>query len=211
MVAARVTIDGRRGSSGDTIRLIVAAVAVVVATVATEGTSNVDLANMIGEIVVGFATATTIVVLASAGPDVSGVSTALRRALSWGPLRSVGRASYSLYLVHYPIVAVIYLTVIRDQGWGVPDSMLALTVLPAPVIVAATLVVYYSAERPFLHRPTQRVHTVGSAAHRPAGQHRSERPAEAPGRPLRTTTNPAREPRPTASDQAPVSSRQPAG
>lgn len=156
MAAAQVTVGGRQRSSRDTSRLLVAGAAVVVATVAAELIHSEVLGNMIGEVVVGLATATMVVVLASREEGAGSVSASVARALSWRPLRAVGRASYSLYLVHYPIVAVIHLTVIRDRAWGVPVSLLALTVLAAPVIAAATAAVFFTAERRFLRRPAHR-------------------------------------------------------
>ena len=156
VAAAHVTAGGRQRSSHDTTLLLVGGAAVVVATLAAEPIRSEVLANMIGEVVVGCATATMVVVLASREQGSRSASRSLARALSWRPLRALGRASYSLYLVHYPIVAVIYLTVVRDRGWGVPMSCLTLAVLAAPVIAAATAAVFFAAERPFLRRPAPR-------------------------------------------------------
>jgi peptidoglycan/LPS O-acetylase OafA/YrhL len=92
-------------------------VAVVAASVAAELIHNQIVESSISEVVVGFATTVTIVVLVSwgeAGSGTAGVSMAGAR--SWGPRRAVGRASDSLYLVHPPTVAVSYLTVFDDQG-----------------------------------------------------------------------------------------------
>ncbi len=132
VVAAQVTVGGRQRSSRDTARLAVAWVAVVVATVAAEPVRSGILGNMIGEVVVGCATAITIVVLASSGGSSGSTSASMAQALSWRPLRAVGRSSYSLYLVHYPIVAVMYLTVVRDRGSGVPMALLALDTALGP-------------------------------------------------------------------------------
>ena len=132
-----------------------AAVAVVVAIGADELITNAVVGSLVSEVVVGFAAAVAIVVIASQRPSRSGTGDVVYRvgqALSWRPLCSLGRASYSLYLVHYPIV-VLHLTVVDDRGWGVPASLLALTAVSIPAIAVVTAAVFYSVERPLLHRP----------------------------------------------------------
>jgi len=153
MVCAEMTAGGREGSSGDTVRLLAAGFLVVVASAGAEALGTGVVSDMFREVTVGFATAMAIVVLASTGSSGGSLAAWSARMLSWGPLRAMGRASYSLYLVHYPIVAVIYVTLIREQAWSVPVSLVALTVVSVPVIAAATAAVYFAAERPFLRRP----------------------------------------------------------
>lgn len=153
MVCAQITAGGREGSSYDTLRLIAAGAAVTLATVGTEALGNGVVGDMFSEVTVGAATAVVIVVLASTGRAAGSLAAWTAAVLSWGPLRAMGRSSYSLYLVHYPIVAAVYLTVIREQGWSVPISLAALTAVSVPVIATTTAVVYYAAERPFLRRP----------------------------------------------------------
>ena len=60
------------------------------------------------------------------------------RALDVAPLRSLGGFSYSLYLIHAPIVvALAELVVLPRLGWGV-DTLLVMLVLAVPVSLLAS-------------------------------------------------------------------------
>jgi peptidoglycan/LPS O-acetylase OafA/YrhL len=60
------------------------------------------------------------------------------RILDARPLRSLGLASYSLYLTHGPIVVVLYEKVVAGRvGHGGPSFLLALAlIVPATVVFA---------------------------------------------------------------------------
>jgi len=53
--------------------------------------------------ILAFGAAATLIVAKCAAPDANAVSC----ALSWAPLRALGRVSYSFYLVHWMIVVLI--------------------------------------------------------------------------------------------------------
>ena len=63
------------------------------------------------------------------------------RLLSIAPVRYVGRLSYSIYLLHWPVIALFYWT-IGLRGWANVLGALTLS-------VALALVSYYLVERPF--------------------------------------------------------------
>ncbi len=74
----------------------------------------------------------------------------LRRAFSWRPLVFIGTFAYSLYLVHAPLIQVLWQYVfVPFQGRPVP-LFLAFTFVGAPLIVGAAYLFFLVCERPFL-------------------------------------------------------------
>jgi peptidoglycan/LPS O-acetylase OafA/YrhL len=91
------------------------------------------------------------VLLAASRPGVNPI----RTALEWRPLVWIGGFSYSLYLIHAPLVQLIWQYSLHL--WGVHGllAFLALLLVGGPLIVAASWVFWYFCERPFLNsRPT---------------------------------------------------------
>jgi peptidoglycan/LPS O-acetylase OafA/YrhL len=74
-----------------------------------------------------------------------GEDTAVGRALSWAPLRWIGRISYSVYLWHWPIIALYRI----ETGVALDGLETALLVLAS---IAAGALSYYAVERPFMRR-----------------------------------------------------------
>ena len=74
----------------------------------------------------------------------------LRRVLQWRPLVALGTFSYSLYLVHAPLLQVIWVYVL--QPWRLSREMQFLVVLGAglPMIVACSYLFHLVCERPFM-------------------------------------------------------------
>lgn len=77
------------------------------------------------------------------------------RALEWKPLAAVGVASYSLYLVHVPLIQVLTGTYVRGvngtlvtfgDGMSFKLTLLLAILVTAPVTAAS----YFGIERPFL-------------------------------------------------------------
>jgi peptidoglycan/LPS O-acetylase OafA/YrhL len=74
----------------------------------------------------------------------------LSRMLSWRPLVAVGLFSYSLYLIHAPLIHACYL-VLNPLLHPRPEVMFLLLVCCLPLIVAAAHAFYTVFERPFLN------------------------------------------------------------
>lgn len=81
----------------------------------------------------------------------------VRAALDWRPLVWVGGFSYSVYLIHAPLIQLLWQYGLRPLGFGLGalPTYLALLVMGLPLIVAASWGFWYVGERPFLNsRPT---------------------------------------------------------
>ena len=81
-----------------------------------------------------------------------GRRTRVLRALEWGPAVRAGRYSYSLYLMHAPILALFYLVAVQ---LGLPMATFQLFILfvALPLTVAACYGFYRVFERPLLVKP----------------------------------------------------------
>ncbi len=73
----------------------------------------------------------------------------LTRLLSWRPLVLVGLFSYSLYLIHAPILHGIFLLVHSFAKPSAP-AMFAILLICVPVIIGGAYLFYWVFERPFL-------------------------------------------------------------
>jgi peptidoglycan/LPS O-acetylase OafA/YrhL len=74
------------------------------------------------------------------------------RVLDAKPIHNLGMSSYSLYLTHAPIVAIVYEKIIAGRvGQGVPAFIVSLViVLPLTIVFARLFASVF--EKPFLHR-----------------------------------------------------------
>jgi peptidoglycan/LPS O-acetylase OafA/YrhL len=69
---------------------------------------------------------------------VTGRPAPLLRALDSRPIRGLGLSSYSLYLIHGPIVVVLYEKVVAGRvGHGAPSFLLAVAVIVPLTVIAA--------------------------------------------------------------------------
>ncbi|MCS6777539.1 MAG: acyltransferase [Chloroherpetonaceae bacterium] len=75
----------------------------------------------------------------------------LSRWLSWRPLTTIGLFSYSLYLIHAPLLHAAYL-IYRPLFRVRPEGMFVLLLLTVPLIVGAAYLFYLCFERPFLRK-----------------------------------------------------------
>ncbi|MGH2501885.1 MAG: acyltransferase family protein [Ktedonobacterales bacterium] len=77
----------------------------------------------------------------------------VRAALEWRPLVWIGGFSYSIYLIHAPLIQLLWQYGLRPLGFGLGalPTYLALMVVGMPLIVAASWVFWYGCERPFLN------------------------------------------------------------
>jgi GT2 family glycosyltransferase/peptidoglycan/LPS O-acetylase OafA/YrhL len=101
----------------------------------------------------------------------------LRRTLSFRPLVFVGGFSYSLYLVHAPMLQVVWQYGLRPLGLGASATFVLLAVLGVPLVLVASYLFFRIFERPFLsasHRaglrrvPIRRRHRTPVAVPPPA-------------------------------------------
>jgi peptidoglycan/LPS O-acetylase OafA/YrhL len=99
------------------------------------------------DLVVGVATACGLAFV------TRGVTSRTRRALEWRPLVSVGRFSYSLYLVHAPLLLLAWVFVVEPLDLPSGAALATMLGVVAPAIMAASHTFHVAVERPFLeHR-----------------------------------------------------------
>lgn len=82
------------------------------------------------------------------------------RAFSPGVLASIGRFSYSLYLIHAPILQILWQYWLKPLGLGNGAIFALLVVLGTPLIVGASYLFFRAFEMPFMSK--------ASTVHRPA-------------------------------------------
>ena len=82
------------------------------------------------------------------------------RPLVWRPLVWIGGFSYSVYLIHAPLIQLLWQYGVHPLGWSGLPAFFALLLLGLPLIVAASWLFWYGCERPFLNTRTPRVHSV---------------------------------------------------
>ena len=76
----------------------------------------------------------------------------LDRMLSWRPLVFMGTFAYSIYLIHAPLLQVLWQYVfVPLQGRPVP-MFLALSLVGTPLIIGVSYLFFLACERPFLNR-----------------------------------------------------------
>jgi peptidoglycan/LPS O-acetylase OafA/YrhL len=80
----------------------------------------------------------------------------LLRFLESRPLALLGAISYSLYLVHWPILALLQRFAL-DRGFGTQGCLLLLMAAGVPLSLAAAYLCYLAFERPFLRGEGGRV------------------------------------------------------
>ena len=89
----------------------------------------------------------------------------LVRLLDSRPVRSLGLSSYSLYLLHEPIVVVVYRRIVLERYHHGPTAFLVTNAVVLPVTIGLARVFASVFERPFIRRPT----APGATAHVSAG------------------------------------------
>jgi len=106
--------------------------------------------TLIADIPVGALSAALLIAVSS---STSGVGAHLRRLPASRPMTWVGAFSYSLYLVHAPLIQVVWQYVLtgRVRLHEMP-SFLLLAAVGTPLILAGSYLFFLAGERPFLRR-----------------------------------------------------------
>ena len=120
--------------------------AVIAAYLAITTCAALDLLPATAAILAFGAVAATIVSLCVRGDN------AVARALAWGPLRALGRVSYSFYLVHWMIVVLVA----RAMAGASPLAATAVVFLGGFALsCAAAIASWQIAERPYFERSSR--------------------------------------------------------
>lgn len=82
----------------------------------------------------------------------------LRRFFSWKPFAAIGTFSYSVYLMHVPVLALLLGLVVRPLGLGRDTEFWILATVGTGMVIGTCYLFFWCFERPFL-RPS---------AHKPA-------------------------------------------
>jgi peptidoglycan/LPS O-acetylase OafA/YrhL len=136
--------------------LALAALAPVLALVAWQG-SAWTLGNLYWVDLAGAPAIACLLVALATGRPVP-----LLRLLETRPLRRLGSASYSLYLIHLPILVVVYDRIVRGRIPSGNAAFLVLAAIVLPLTIFASQVFARCFERPFQRRGSR-----GLTARRP--------------------------------------------
>jgi peptidoglycan/LPS O-acetylase OafA/YrhL len=146
ILAAGIVQAGNTRRSWPWHWLALAAAVPVVAAIWWQGTAWTNDNLLWVDLALGPAVACLLAGLATGRPAL------LLRALDARPMRKLGASSYSLYLIHAPIVVVVYEKIVAGRvGQGVPAFLVSIgLVLPLTVVFARVFARIF--ETPFLRR-----------------------------------------------------------
>ncbi|MDH6196247.1 peptidoglycan/LPS O-acetylase OafA/YrhL [Mycobacterium frederiksbergense] len=94
----------------------------------------------------------------------------LRRLLEWRPSIAVGRFSYSLYLLHAPLLIAAWVFLIEPLGLAPGAAFALMAAVVVPLIVAASYAFHRVFERPFMEYRSWAELRAAWAAGRPGAQ-----------------------------------------
>lgn len=77
---------------------------------------------------------------------------ALRRFFDWKPLVALGGFSYSLYLVHAPLLQIVWQVALRPLNLGRVPTFWLLLIFGTLASIGGSYLFYLACERPFLNR-----------------------------------------------------------
>jgi peptidoglycan/LPS O-acetylase OafA/YrhL len=103
--------------------------------------------TIILEPLIGIFTVAVILHALRPGPNL------IRGVLDWKPAMALGGFSYSLYLIHAPLIQVLWQYGVAPLHRSNTASFLLLLAFGTPLIVAAAWLFSLVGERPFLNRP----------------------------------------------------------
>jgi peptidoglycan/LPS O-acetylase OafA/YrhL len=107
-----------------------------------------NIRPQVPDLLVGAATVSAMIALTQAVQN--GLRPWALRVLERAPLVSLGRFSYSLYLLHAPLLALFFV-IARKLGLGLTSIQFFILVVGLPVTVMASYVFYLVFERPFVN------------------------------------------------------------
>ena len=81
--------------------------------------------------------------------------------LEWGPLYFVGTFSYSLYLLHAPVIQIVWQSIIHPLGLTGPIALLLQLSIALPACIAVAFAFFLVFERPFMS--SRQKHAVSDA------------------------------------------------
>jgi peptidoglycan/LPS O-acetylase OafA/YrhL len=74
----------------------------------------------------------------------------VRRTLAWGPFDFVGTFSYSLYLIHAPLLEILWVYFIHPLHWSPLASLLLFSTVGLLAVIACAYLFFLLCERPFM-------------------------------------------------------------
>lgn len=74
-------------------------------------------------------------------------------ALSWKPLVIIGSFAYSLYLIHFPVLQMVWQYIIHPLHLGASSSLVLHWLLGIPLSVGVAYLFHLAFERPFMSKP----------------------------------------------------------
>lgn len=83
-----------------------------------------------------------------------------RKALSWQPLVFIGTFAYSIYLIHAPLIQVIWLFVLVPLNFPLISSICFLIIVGTLLIICGSYLFFLLAEQPFLNKKGQKKQKV---------------------------------------------------
>ena len=107
---------------------------------------NIPLTLPMLDLLAGIYVVSLVVMCGKATPGPIG------RALNWKPWVELGVFSYSLYLIHAPLIQVVWQYTITPFGFSPGIQFIVLAAM-SPVIVLFAWLFHRVCERPFLHAP----------------------------------------------------------
>jgi peptidoglycan/LPS O-acetylase OafA/YrhL len=143
--------------------VVLGAVAVVATMLAIEQkfVHNFTLLESGREVAVGVATALLLVALRRATPTDGRIVGRIGDALSVAPCTWLGDISYSLYLVHYPILGALAMTWIYGGGHGIVENLALFVVVGGALSLLVATGFHRLFERPYLARRATRGAAAG--------------------------------------------------
>jgi peptidoglycan/LPS O-acetylase OafA/YrhL len=170
-----------RGGHRWRLASVLGVVALVLAIVAARG--GADGTVMIADGLVG-ASATALIIRCARGSSRGDAASrrGVLRLLESRPAVALGTFSYSLYLIHFPLLAMLGRE-FRLLGWGVEVRLAAMLLFAAPLCVLAAFLFHRLFERPFLPRTRTKTRLTRSGRSERAGNPRLIHQVAPEGRP----------------------------